>query len=238
MLKTIALVAGLACLAVTASAADLPVKAPPKASNPFINYVGSGVYWFAGGYGGATTVDTTVGATGAKLSATGAGVSAGGGYMWGRTTTWIAVDARANYATTSVDALCGIGTLCSFQQNVSIEGRVKYGSDSSTLGNLLPNLGLSSLFDVLPAVGALTPSHPYIFGYGEVGRNRADMAALGLTKWRSELGGGVGMVHQIGTNKAVDTWVKCGFDPGSSQAIGAATFKLGSTCKGGLDVLF
>lgn len=238
MLKAITLTTAVLASIAAASAADLPVKAPPKASNPFINYAGSGVYWFAGAFGGATTVDATSGANGAKLSATGAGVSGGAGWMWGRTTTWIAADARVNYATTSVDALCGIGTACSFKQNFSLEGRVKYGSDSSTLANWLPNLGLSALFDVLPVVGAVTPSHPYVFAYGEVGRDRTAVLALGRTQWRGEYGGGVGMVHQIGPNKALDTWAKCGIDPGSQTVIGAANFKLGTTCKGGLDLIF
>lgn len=238
MLRTTTAILGLLWGLCAASAADMPVKAPNKVSNPFISYTGSGWYWFGGAFGGQTTIDTTSGVRNGTISASGAGVSAGGGFMWGRGTTWIAVDARANYATTGGSELCGVGTLCSFQQHVSIEGRAKYGSDSSALTNWLPNLGLSGLFDVLPQVGPVAPSHPYLFAYGEVGRNHVDIAALDQTKWRTEFGGGVGMVHQMGVNRALDTWVKCGFAPAGNTAIGVSSLKIGSTCKGGMDIIF
>lgn len=235
MLRTFALMGGLLAGLATASAADLPVKAP-RPSNPFINYVGSGLYWFGGGFGGATTVD--VGVAG-KLNASGAGVSAGGGYMWGHTTTWTAVDIRVNYATTGASGLCGIATACSFRQNTSVEARVKYGADSSKLANLIPSFGLSDLFNVLPPLrdGVVTPAHPYVFAYGEVGRNRADVAVVDDKKWRGELGAGVGIVHQVGSNRAIDTWAKCGIDPASKSA-GVAGIKLGTSCRGGLDLIF
>lgn len=223
----------------TAYGADMALKAP-KASNPYIMYTGSGLYWFGGGFGGATIVDATAGGVGTHLNATGAGVSAGGGYMWGHTTTWTAVDVRVNYATISVDAACGIGTLCAFRRNTSIEARVKYGSDSTKLASLIPSLDLSGIFGVLPVVPAniATPAHPYIFGYGEFGRNQVDIAALDQKKWRGELGAGAGIVHQIGANKALDTWAKCGFEPGSNVAVVGASLKLGATCKGGVDLIF
>lgn len=236
MLRSITLTVGLLAAITGASAADMPMKAP-KPTNPFISYAGSGVFWFGGAFGGATTVDTAAGGVNGRLNASGAGVSAGAGWMWGRTTTWIAADLRVNYATTSVDALCGPATVCSFKQNTSIEARVKYGGDSSRLASFLPDLGISDLFSILPAVGALTPSHPYVFGYGEIGRRQVDIAALDQRKWRGELGGGVGMVHQVGTNRAVDVWTKCGFD-NATTSTGAVSLRLGTTCKGGIDLIF
>lgn len=235
MLRLLALATGLLGAITAASGADMPVKAPLKPSNPFILYQGSAFYWFGGGFGGGSTVDLSVGANQGRLNATGGGVSAGGGYMWGRGTTWIAVDARVNYDALSSSGVC-TGVACAFRQKVSIEGRLKYGGDSSVLANWLPNLGLSGLFDVLPPIGAgiSTPSHPFVFAYGEVSEDRANVAVISATRWRGEFGAGVGMVHQIGANKALDTWAKCGFDPGS----GGATFKIGTTCKGGVDLIF
>lgn len=231
------LIAALAALAFVgpAFAADMPVKAPPRIVNPFISYLGSSFYWFGGAFGGGSTVDLAVPANQTRLNATGGGLSAGGGYMWGHGTTWTAVDVRGNYDALSASGVCA-GAACAFRQRSSIEARVKYGADSSVLANVIPNFGLSGLFDVLPQIpsGASTPSHPYVFAYGEISQDRTNVAAVGLKRWRDEVGGGVGMVHQLGANKAIDTWAKCGFDPGS---IGT-TFKLGTTCKGGVDLIF
>lgn len=233
MLKTIALTTALLAAATGAFAADMPVKAPPKIVNPFTSYLGNAFYWFGGGFGGASTVDLT--ANQGRLNATGGGLSVGGGYMWGHGTTWIATDVRVNYDALSAAGTC-IGVACSFRQNLSIEGRVKYGGDSTKLAAILPSLDLSGLFNVLPSVpdGVSTTSHPYIFGYGEASEARTNVAVISTTKWRGELGGGVGMVHQLSSNRAVDTWAKCGFDPGSV----GTTFKLGTTCKGGVDLIF
>lgn len=234
MLRLFALTAGLLAGITAASAADMPVKAPPKVANPFISYIGNGAYWFGGVFGGASTVDLASPNQG-RLNATGGGLSAGGGYMWGWGSTWTAVDVRGNYDALSATGTC-TGVACAFRQNVSIELRAKYGADSSKLASILPSFDLSGLFNVLPQVptGVSTLSHPYVFAYGEVSENRTDVAAVGIKRWRDEIGGGVGMIHQIGTNKALDTWAKCGFDPGS---IGS-TFKLGTTCKGGVDLIF
>lgn len=235
MLRLIALTVGLACGIGTAFGADMPTKARPAFTNPFISYQNSAFYWFGGGFGGASTVDLAAGLNQVRLNATGGGVSAGGGYMWGHGTTWTAIDVRVNYDTFSGAGIC-TGAVCAFRQNLAIEGRLKYGGDSSRLAGLLPSFDLSGLFNVLPPIrdGILTPAHPYIFGYGEASQNHADMGAIGIKRWRSEFGGGVGIVHQLSSNKALDTWARCGFDPGS---IGT-TFKLGTGCKGGVDLIF
>lgn len=232
MRKSFCAILGLLATVVGASAADMPVKAPPR--NPFISYNGNSWYLFGGAFGGEADV-TIVGANGGRLAATGAGVSAGAGWMWGRQTTWTAIDLRTNYATISTSGLCALGTACSLRQSISVEVRAKYGSDSTALANWLPNLGLSGLFDVLPALpaGAQTTSHPYLFGFSEVGRNRADVAFTDITSWRTDFGGGVGLVHQLGGTKALDTWAKCGVGTN-----GGATFRLGTTCKGGMDIIF
>lgn len=236
MLRLIALALGLVCGITAALAADMPIKAPPKFSNPFINYAGSGIYWFGGVFGGSTNVATETG----HLASSGGGGSAGAGWMWGRTTTWTAVDVRGNYSTASATGICALGTVCSLRQNVSIEARVKYGSDSTALAAWLPNLGLSSLFDVLPVLpgGTQTPSHPYVFGYGEAARNKTDIGIVDIQKWRTEVGLGVGMVHQLGASKAIDTWAKCGVDTGSRVVAGTSSIRLGTTCKGGVDLIF
>ncbi len=237
MLRTATAILGLLWGIGAVSAADMPIKAAPKRVNPFISYQGSGFYWFGGAFGGSTIVDAGV----THLNASGAGMSAGGGWMKGNGTTWFSADLRANYSTVSVDAVCAANVACALSQKVSGEARLKYGSDSTTLARWIPNLGLSGLFDVLPAIpdGVSMPSHPYVFGYGEVARNRVDIGVLDTKKWRTEIGAGVGMVHQIGATKAVDTWAKCGTDVGSAIAgVGATTVKLGATCKGGMDLIF
>lgn len=237
MLRPICAILGLLAGITAVQAADMPVKAAPKRVNPFISYTNSGFYFFGGGFGGATNVE--VGTTG-RLSASGGGVSAGVGWMKGFTTTWAAVDVRANYSSIGAEGTCAAGVACSFAQRTTVEVRAKYGADSTKLAQWLPSFGLSGLFDVLPVVpdGVQTPSHPYIFGYGEVGRNKTDVALLNAKAWRNEIGAGVGMVHQMGARTAIDTWAKCGVDPGSSFGIGTTTTKLGTSCKGGLDLIF
>lgn len=245
MLRTIALSLGLLAAAGVASAADLKVKAPVGRTNPYISFIGSGYYLFVGGFGEQTDLATGTG----RLSATGAGVSGGAGWMWGRGATWIAADVRGNYSTTSAATMCGSSASCDFRRNASAELRVKYGSDSSTLANLLPNLGLSSLYDILPVLpgGVSTPSHPYAFLWARGADNKTDVApigavapATGASRFKYDVGAGVGMVHQLDAKKVIDVWAKCGLSPGQTQVglVANSALKIGGTCGGGMDIIF
>lgn len=242
--KTIyAALAVLAGLGV-ASAADMPVKAPAGRVNPFISYLGSGWYMFVGGFGEQTDLATGAG----RLSATGGGVSGGAGWLWGRGSTWIAADVRGNYSTTSASTMCSSLAACDFRRNASAEVRLKYGSDSSTLANLIPSLGLSSLYDVLPvAPGGVSPSHPYAFLWARGSENKTDIAPVGVavlattaSRFKYDIGAGVGLIHQLDSRKVIDVWARCGLSPGQSQVglVANTNIKIGSTCGGGMDVIF
>jgi hypothetical protein len=234
----LALVTAMA--AVPALAADMPVKATVN-KNPFINYTGSGLYWFVGTFAESADINFGAGVASSRMSAFGSGGSAGVGYMYGLKTSWVAADIRVSYTNTAADVSClQAAATCSFARNLSTEVRAKYGSDLTALSNLLPAIGLSGIFDVLPVVplGAVpATAHPYVFTAARVSENKANLLAVGIEKWRTDFGLGAGIVQQVGAGKVIDLWAKCGVTP-SDVTSGITTLRFGKTCMGGADFVF
>lgn len=200
----IAVLAGLG----VASAADLPVKAKPS---PFLTYPydGSGFYWGLGTFGEAQNVKVATPLPGTSNNyAAGAGATAILGYQRALgTSSWVAVELDASYATTGINSACA--GACSIAANFSAGQKVKLGGPITALLSYLPNL--STEFPVLPPTptGPGNPSmHSYVMLVAHESQEDVGVPGATAKKFVTRLGFGAGILTQIKAGMVIDYWAE------------------------------
>lgn len=197
-----------------ASAADLPVKAPPRFVAP--PAATSGVYWIMGMGGEATKIGATP-TLGLPASTFAAGGMMIGGFGWATpigVNRAIAIEGVVNYANTGATQ---VGA--SFDNRLSGTQRLLYIGDQSMLTRFLPDLSLTSIFPAAPAlptgvavcaVGqACNPLVlPYIGAVLHEARNDITMGGFGTKFVRVTYGATVGMKTPLTDGSVIDTFAE------------------------------
>lgn len=240
MLKTIALTTGLLVLAGMASAADMPVKAPAKAS-PFLTYPydGSGFYWGIGTFGEAQNVKVATPLPGAANNyAAGAGASGIVGYQRALgASSWAAIELDVSYASTGVNSACA--GACLITANLSAGQKIKVGGPLTALLSYLPNL--STDFPVLPSVvtGPGNPAmHSYLMLVAHESQEDVGVPGASAKKFVTRVGFGAGILTQLKVGVVLDSWAEFTYRADSFVVTPGVTAIPGGQGRAGMSLLW
>lgn len=227
-------------IATPAIAADLPVKAPPVQFTGY-PYNGSGFYGGIGAVGEILSADLGSAAGSNSVYSAGAALDVTVGYQRGLKSTWIAIEASAQYTNIGGSVTCAAGTPCALGSKWGFEQRGLIGFPIDLIAGLLPNFG--SIFPTLPALPngvVTTSSHPYIYA----GLREDDISAVyGVASaqvWKIQPVLGIGLREQWKAGLVVDTSAGCTF-ANTGLTIGGplgATATLGRDCRAAVRFLF
>ncbi len=213
------LVGGLALLAATgaASAADLPVKAPPPVTAPIYPYTVPGVYWGLTTYASQTNLGVNApGSNSGDMSIIGGSLGVLLGYS-------MPVNSGKNFARFEVSAagqnINGTSSqsagILSIKGPWRVEGVAEYGVPCGMLTAYFPSLG--SILPTLPAIpSGLTANNCH--AYVGLGAAAEDISAklnmngnLGVSQgsvWSAAMIGKMGQIWQLTNGSAVETFME------------------------------
>lgn len=214
MLRPICAILGLLAVTAVASAADMPVKAPPKAKLIY-PYAQGGFYLGLGMSGVATAAQINAGGVaGLKSYAAGGMAHAIVGYSFTfGPNRWLAFENLVSYESTGVDLACGTANrLCSFTSRLGAEQRIIYGGDSSIVTQWLPDL--FSGFPSIPISADNTMFHPYFGGFVREARVDAVAGIVGKKEWNVTYGPTLGFLTLL-KRGALDTSLSMDMPAGS-----------------------
>lgn len=237
MIKHLAILT-VALFPCVASAADLPVKAPPRAALiSAYPYETGGTYFGIGTFAETEKINTPLGQ---DMFAAGASITGTVGYTRPLSAgSWVAVEGQFAYANTGANNVCAAGTPCSIHSKLSGELLAKYGGNLSDLSALLPGLG--SAFPTMPTIPGTNPTvHPYVGAGLLVSRDELDALGLGERRVRARGVARVGFLTQKDNGTVVDTWAEWSPRPGGNlslptvQADPGTRFRIGLTAFWGM----
>lgn len=234
----------VACLSITSAlAADLPVlkkAAAPATVFDGYPYNGSGFYWGLNTFGEAADIGSaTPAGNGPKVFAVGAAAGVVAGYVWGRGTTFYAVEGMANYSTIGTNGTCDPAVPCVLNARWSFEQRVKFGGPIANMLSFLPDL--STVFPALPAIpaGSSNPlTHPYVMAGLHEDDVSAEFGLAAAHKWRIQPSVGVGVLSQMSQGIVMDVWAEYIMPVGSFTVAPGMTVDSGKKARVGLSILY
>ena len=242
MRKLVALAAFGAALMLgdPARAADVPTKAPPAVAFTGYPYNSDGFYGGIGAVGEILSADLGSAAGTSSVYSTGAALDVTFGYQWAFRSTWMAIEASAQYVGLGGSVSC-VGGPCAVSSTWGFEQRGLVGFPIDLIAGLLPNFG--AIFPALPALPAgvtVTTSHPYVY----MGLREDDISATYLLAsakvWKVQPVFGLGIRSQWKAGLVVDTSAGCtianaGF---TLDVPTGATVSMGRDCRAAVRFLF
>lgn len=220
MFKRMIMLAALAsCCAVSALAADLPLKAPPAASGVAAIFKGypygtSGLFVgiFTEGGAGAVNGATAPGVASASLTSTQAGVGATIGYSWGWKNSPVAFSAEGDFGWTNFN---GTNAGLSMSGPAAFEQRIVAFTPLATMLSMLPN---GPNFGTVPPFQPLQPglfaSNLQMGLFAGIRENDISLNFPGLTsnrEWRVAPVVGLMAMEQLSNGTALRSWIKTVF---------------------------
>lgn len=182
-----------------AVAADMAVKAIDQA----FPYGTSGWYWGVGTLAATTNAEVTLPANGAtgNITTAGAGIGPVVGYHSGSAHSFKAIEGAVYWqnlgGSQGFDQKGAVGA--DTRADFSASGRVKIGGVGimSTLGSLLPGLGLGGVAPLVPAPVTGQPNMPYFAIGFDVNKVSASIIGVETKGWQVTPTIGMGFISQI-----------------------------------------
>ena len=224
------------CLATTAFAADMPIKAS-KIS--FAYPTVSGFYFGIGTLGGGGNANVSApGINSASLVTNQIGVGGIFGYAWNVPNSQMFAAAEGWFGWNNVN-----GSTPGFSMSgpASFTQRVMFGAPLSDIASLFPTFNLTvPPFPTLPGGQTATNIKPYLFGSLSEDDITIDVAGVGSNRdWRLSPGMGIGMLGQLSSGSVVDVFAMTQFPQkgvciGSGLPSNSACGSLSTVYKAGL----